>query len=96
MEPAIRCRQQEPCRIPAFYDWFRLETGLLLVLGAGLLLVGGVGGMILGWLVWEWIKSGFVPLPHPEWGSLGATLVIMGGGTIFSSLFISAMSMKKS
>ncbi len=77
--------------LAAFYDWFRLETGLLF--GAGLLLVGG---MILGLLVWEWIKSGFVPLPHPEWGSLGATLVIMGGGTIFSSLFISAMSMKKS
>ncbi len=77
--------------LAVFYDWFRLETGLLL--GAGLLLVGG---MILGFLVWKWITSGFVPLPHPEWGSFGATLVIMGGGTIFSSLFISAMSMKKS
>jgi len=77
--------------LAAFYDWFRLETGLLL--GAGLLLIGG---MILGLLVWEWITSGFVPLPRPEWGSFGATLVIIGGGTIFSSLFISAMSMKKS
>lgn len=77
--------------LAAFYDWFRLETGLLL--GAGLLLFGG---MILGFLVWAWISSGFVPLPHPEWGSFGATLVIMGGGTIFSSLFISARSMKKS
>jgi glycosyltransferase involved in cell wall biosynthesis len=77
--------------LSTFYDWFRLETGLLL--GAGFLLVGG---MILGLLVWEWITSGFVPLPRPEWGSFGATLVIMGGGTIFSSLFISAMSMKKS
>jgi hypothetical protein len=77
--------------LAAFYDWFRLETGMLL--GAGLLLGGG---MILGLLVWEWITSGFAPLSHPEWGSFGATLVIMGGGTIFSSLFISAMSMKKS
>jgi glycosyltransferase involved in cell wall biosynthesis len=77
--------------LAVFYDWFRLETGMLL--GASLLLVGGT---ILGLLVWEWIMSGFAPLPRPEWGSFGATLVIMGGGTIFSSLFISAMSMKKS
>jgi hypothetical protein len=77
--------------LAVFYDWFRLETGMLL--GASLLLVGGA---ILGLLVWEWITSGFAPLPHPEWGSFGATLVIIGGGTIFSSLFISAMSMKKS
>ena len=74
----------------AFYDWFRLETGLLL--GGGILLIG-VG--LLGFLVWEWAQSGFLPLSRPEWASLGATCVIIGGGTIFSSLFISAMSMKK-
>lgn len=77
--------------LATFYNWFRLETGLLF--GAGLLLVGGI---ILSLLVWEWMMSGFLPLPHPEWGSFGATLVIIGGGTIFSSLFVSAMSMKKS
>jgi glycosyltransferase involved in cell wall biosynthesis len=74
-----------------FYDWVPLETGLLL--GAALLLTGST---ILGVLVWHWIESGYVPLPRPEWGSFGATLVIMGGGTIVSSLFISAMSMKRS
>lgn len=74
----------------AFYDWFRLETGL--VLGGGILLIGTV---LLGLLVWEWAQSGFLPLSRPEWASLGATFVIVGGGTIFSSLFISAMSMKK-
>ncbi|SPP63658.1 glycosyltransferase family 2 protein [Nitrospira lenta] len=73
-----------------FYDWFRLETGLLL--GGGVLFIGVA---LLGFLVWEWVESGFAPLSHPEWASLGATLVIVGGGTIFSSLFISAMSMKK-
>ena len=76
--------------LAVFYDWFRLETGLLL--GAVLLLVGGI---ILGFLVWEWIRSGFVPLPHPERGSFDATFVIIGRGTIFSSLFISAMSLKR-
>lgn len=74
----------------AFYDWFRLETGLLL--GGGILFIGMV---LLGFLVWEWVQSGFLPLSRPEWASLGATCVIVGGGTIFSSLFISAMSMKK-
>ena len=74
----------------AFYDWFRLETGLLL--GGGILLIGMA---LLGFLVWEWAQSGFLPLSRPEWASLGATCVIIGGGTIFSSLFISAMSMKK-
>lgn len=73
-----------------FYDWFKLETGL--VLGAGFLLFGGT---ILSALVFEWIQSGFGPLATPEWVSFGATLVIVGVGTIFSSLFISAMSMKK-
>lgn len=74
----------------AFYDWFRLETGLLL--GGGVFLIGT---MLLGFLVWEWVESGFLPLSRPEWASLGATFVIIGGGTMFSSLFISAMSMKK-
>ena len=74
----------------AFYDWFRLETGLLL--GGSILFIGMA---LLGFLVWEWVQSGFLPLSRPEWASLGATFVIIGGGTIFSSLFISAMSMKK-
>jgi hypothetical protein len=43
----------------------------------------------------EWLKSAMMPLSHPEWAAFAATLVIIGFGTIFSSLFISAMSMKK-
>lgn len=73
-----------------FYDWFKLETGLLL--GATLLFLGAA---ILSVLVFEWVQSGFGPLRTPEWVSFGATLVIVGAGTIFSSLFISAMSMKR-
>jgi len=77
--------------LATFYDRFNLETGLML--GGGMLLIGAA---TLGFLVWEWAQSGFLPLSHPEWASLGATLVIIGGGTVFSSLFISAMSMKRS
>ena len=76
--------------LATFYDWFKLETGLLL--GATFLLLGGT---ILGIHIFEWVQSGFGPLRTPEWVSFSATLVIVGVGTIFSSLFISAMSMKK-
>lgn len=72
-----------------FYSVFQLETGLLL--GGG---VTAVGSIALFFQVLEWIRSGFLPLAHPEWVSLAATAVIIGVGTIFSSLFISAMSMK--
>ena len=76
--------------LATFYHWFKLETGLLL--GTGLIFLGGV---ILSIFVLEWIQSGFGPLRTPEWVSFGATLLIIGVGTIFSSLFISAMSMKR-
>jgi hypothetical protein len=36
-----------------------------------------------------------LPLPHPEWVSVAATLVIIGCSTLFSSLFISAMSISR-
>ncbi|HEY9668488.1 MAG TPA: glycosyltransferase family 2 protein, partial [Coleofasciculaceae cyanobacterium] len=73
-----------------FYKIFNLETGL--IFGTGLLMVGG---SILIFLVLEWLKSNLLPLPHPEWASFAATLVILGLHTVFASLFISAMSMTK-
>jgi glycosyltransferase involved in cell wall biosynthesis len=73
-----------------FYKQFTLETGLLL--GVGMVLLGS---LILGVLVIRWLNANLQPLPNPEWASLGATLVILGFSTVFSSLFISAMSMKK-
>jgi glycosyltransferase involved in cell wall biosynthesis len=73
-----------------FYDLFQLEKGLLI--GAGL---SAIGSMILVLLVIQWFKSELVPLPHPEWASFAATLVIIGVSTMFSSLFISAMSMRR-
>ncbi len=71
-----------------FYTRFRLETGLV---AGGLLLAAG--GAVLVTLVLQWLRSDLLPLPHPEWASFGATLVIGGCSTLFSSLFISAMSM---
>jgi len=73
-----------------FYSRFKLEGGLLL--GGGLILIGG--GILVA-IVVEWIRSKLLPLPHPEWVSLAATLVIIGFSTLFSSLFISAMSMNQ-
>jgi glycosyltransferase involved in cell wall biosynthesis len=76
--------------LEGFYRRFPLETGL--VVGAGLVLMGGT---VLGALLVEWLRSALLPLPRPEWASFGATLIIIGCSTLFSSLFISAMSMKR-
>ena len=73
-----------------FYRRFTLETGLLL--GAGFIVAGGA---VLTAIVIEWMRSNLLPLPHPEWVSFAATLVIIGFSTLFSSLFISAMSMSR-
>jgi hypothetical protein len=73
-----------------FYKFLRLETGLLL--GTAMILFGGT---ILTLLVIEWLNSNLLAIPNPAWASLAATLVIVGFGVVFTSLFISAMSMKK-
>jgi glycosyltransferase involved in cell wall biosynthesis len=74
----------------AFYRRFKLEGGLLL--GGALICLGGG---ILVVIVAQWLRSRLLPLPHPEWVSFAATLVILGFSTLFSSLFISAMSMSR-
>jgi glycosyltransferase involved in cell wall biosynthesis len=76
--------------LAGFYRRFSLETGLLI--GSALALLGGA---ILVAIVVEWMRSDLLPLPHPEWASFAATLVIIGCSTLFSSLFISAMSMTR-
>lgn len=76
--------------LTTFYSHFKLETGLLL--GAGLITGGGA---ILVAIIVEWLRSDLLPLPHPEWVSFAATLVILGFSTLFSSLFISAMSISR-
>jgi glycosyltransferase involved in cell wall biosynthesis len=76
--------------LATFYKYFHLEGGLLL--GAGLV-AAGTG--VLAVSIVTWLRSDMLPLPHPEWVALAATLVIIGFSMLFSSLFISAMSMKK-
>ena len=76
--------------LATFYGHFKLEAGLLL--GAGLI---ASGGAILVAIIVEWLRSDLLPLPHPEWVSFAATLVIIGCSTLFSSLFISAMSISR-
>jgi glycosyltransferase involved in cell wall biosynthesis len=76
--------------LATFYGHFKLETGLLL--GAGL--IAG-GSAILVAIIVEWLRSDLLPVPHPEWVSFAATLVIIGCSTLFSSLFISAMSISR-
>lgn len=76
--------------LSGFYRRFKLETGLLLGLGVAL-----AGVLILAVIVVEWLRSDLLPLPHPEWASFGATLTILGSSTMFSALFISAMSMSR-
>lgn len=75
--------------LTAFYKAFNLEAGL--GLGAALFLVGV---SLISYVLYQWVTSGMPPpLPHPEVSSFAASLIIIGVGTCFSSLFISAMSM---
>ena len=56
-----------------FYRRFNLETGLLL--GGALLLLGGGASWPASSLNGS---AAMLPLPRPEWASLGATLFIIG------------------
>lgn len=73
-----------------FYRYFKLETGLII----GAVMVFASSSALVYYVI-QWLKLGLVPLPHPERVAFAATFVILGFGTIFSSLFISAMSIKK-
>jgi glycosyltransferase involved in cell wall biosynthesis len=70
-----------------FYKHFKLEKGL--IIGLAMLILGGG---ILTFLFVQWLTSSMLPLPHPEWASLAATLILIGCGVVFTSLFISSMS----
>lgn len=76
--------------LSTFYGLFNLERGL--IIGA-LLVISGAA--IIIYEVVRWLQSELMPLHHPERVPFAATLFIIGCGTIFSSLFISAMAMTK-
>jgi glycosyltransferase involved in cell wall biosynthesis len=68
----------------------RLEHGLLA--GAGLLLVGlAVGGVILG----KWLAHGRGALAETNLALLGATFVIVGIQTFFSSFLLSIIGLRR-
>jgi len=73
-----------------FYRNFRLERGLI----AGAIMVFA-SSLILIQQTIEWFRYGLQPLSHPEWVTFAATLIILGISTIFTSLYISTMSMDK-
>jgi glycosyltransferase involved in cell wall biosynthesis len=73
-----------------FYKNFTLENGLLV--GLGLM---GAGLAVLATEAWIWIRTDLHPLPRPEWVPVGATFLVMGVETFFTSLFISAMSIER-
>jgi glycosyltransferase involved in cell wall biosynthesis len=81
---------KENAALEWLYDHFKLEAGL--VLGGGPFTLGAI---ILAALVLQWLNQQMLPLPKPELASLGTTLVLVGCSTVFSSLFISAMSISK-
>lgn len=73
-----------------FYETFTFEKGVVL----GLLALA-CGFLILGAEVWRWLMSGAMPAVGLEWIPIGITCVVIGTETVFTSLFISAMSLGK-
>lgn len=73
-----------------FYKYFTLESGLC----AGTLSVF-VGIIMLVTVLAAWWQSDFGPISQPQLASLSATFIIIGCNIFFSSLFISAMSMRR-
>lgn len=73
-----------------FYDFFTLEVGLI----AGVLLIVLGGAILLTMTLQAAGVSRFLSA-SPGWMSLAATVTIFGFNIVFTSLFISAMSVKK-
>lgn len=82
--------QPDNAGLRRFYDRFTLRTGL--AAGAALF-AGGLG--VLGALAASWLGRGGTGAPAAEWVAFGATLVILGVSVVFSSLFISTMSLHR-
>jgi hypothetical protein len=68
---------------------FNLERGLLL--GAALFVIGFVLDLEL---LWAWIRSGFGPMNAVRQAILGSTLLAVGAQIVFSSFFLSMLSVQ--
>jgi glycosyltransferase involved in cell wall biosynthesis len=77
-------------KLKSFYARFTLEKGILLGLVMSL-----SGSVLLVALVFQWFQSDLRPLLHPELLSVALLLIVIGTQIVFSSLFISAMSIGK-
>ena len=73
-----------------FYKYFTLEKGIIL----GILLFLA-GFSIDAYVLYKWIASNFGHLYQEKLALLALTLIIIGVQTLFTSFFISAMSLKK-
>ncbi len=76
--------------IARFYKHFSLEKGIFL----GLLLFG-IGFATDLYVLLEWVKAGYKNLDKASTVALSSTLMILGVQTIFSSFFLSILSLKK-
>lgn len=76
--------------LSVFYKYFTLEAGLT---AGALSILSGIA--ITAAMVWHWFNTDFGPVTEPQYLCLGATLVLVGGNVMFTSLFISAMSMTR-
>jgi glycosyltransferase involved in cell wall biosynthesis len=76
--------------LEGFYRLFKLETGLAV---GTILILSGMG--ILTYFLLYWLHTELQPLPFPEWIPPAASLIIVGFNVVFTSLFVSAMSLSK-
>ena len=75
--------------LEGFYRHFTLEKGLLL---GGILFVAGLA--LNGWILLHWINSHFGSLGAVRPALFASTLMVVGVQTIFSSFFLSLLSIR--
>nr|WP_255246144.1 glycosyltransferase family 2 protein [Halolamina sp. CBA1230] len=56
------------------------------------LVVGGVGATYAGYLVVQWVQSGFTSVPFTVGSILAFTAIVIGVQTVFSAFFMSAVA----
>ena len=80
-------RQPDDAITEGIHRHFSLERGV--VLGCGLF---GGGTAIAGFVLWQWIQSGFTELPLVSVDIVAFTLIVLGIQTVFGSFFMSILA----